>query len=506
MVHSRVAIIKVEGEFVNNPALLNLYFSDCFRVEREIIEEYGAFNISLLADLPLFIDPFLLFNSTEAKYRDLHDNILKYLRFLRDKAVAGGVSTGLLRAWYCFPEIKQNWLGFSADDNGGLGLGLGFARALEENLNSIFSNFGNEEITETSHLEKLCLIKSGVGRDKISDFTCNMIVDYLASYTEAFAGKYVASEKRKTATISKARFNYQTATWERRTYELPWYKDDYVLLTPIDMLTKDDTWINRTDLFDQFNEIPDAIPDEQLRAQVNQYFESQLSKNPTREEEVVAIRRTLNEFPSLIDYYIRHKEQHATDAFSVSKDLVKQSAQLYTRSFAKIVELLNKETSFYKSFPATFDEAYERVQFLKHVIEDKGGYRFFWEPGGRIRTEQDLHILFKLTWFGTLLDASAEVNDGQGPVDFKISRGAKDKTLVEFKLAKNTHLKSNLEKQTKIYEKASDAGRSIKVIFYFTNKELDRVNGILRMLGISGAKDIVLVDARRDNKPSGSKA
>ena len=95
---------------------------------------------------------------------------------------------------------------------------------------------------------------------------------------------------------------------------------------------------------------------------------------------------------------------------------------------------------------------------------------------------------------------------GRGPVDFKISRGAKDKTLVEFKLAKNTHLKSNLEKQTKIYEKASDAGRSIKVIFYFTNKELDRVNGILRMLGISGAKDIVLVDARRDNKPSGSKA
>ena len=117
------------------------------------------------------------------------------------------------------------------------------------------------------------------------------------------------------------------------------------------------------------------------------------------------------------------------------------------------------------------------------------------------------------SWTGTpppsrweLCARPARSNDGQGPVDFKISRGAKDKTLVEFKLAKNTHLKANLEKQTKIYEKASDAGRSIKVIFYFTNKELDRVNGILRMLGISGAKDIVLVDARRDNKPSGSKA
>jgi hypothetical protein len=36
-----------------------------------------------------------------------------------------------------------------------------------------------------------------------------------------------------------------------------------------------------------------------------------------------------------------------------------------------------------------------------------------------------------------------EVNDGRGPADFKIARGAGDKTIV--KLAKNSHLKRNLE-------------------------------------------------------------
>ena len=41
---------------------------------------------------------------------------------------------------------------------------------------------------------------------------------------------------------------------------------------------------------------------------------------------------------------------------------------------------------------------------------------------------------------------------GRGAVDFKISRGSKDKTLVEFKLAKNTQLKRNLKNQVKIYE------------------------------------------------------
>jgi hypothetical protein len=108
-------------------------------------------------------------------------------------------------------------------------------------------------------------------------------------------------------------------------------------------------------------------------------------------------------------------------------------------------------------------------------------------------------------WFGTPSDAGAEANDGRGPVDFKISRG-KDKTLVEMKLAKNTRLEQNLAKQTEIYQAASDAKHAIKVIIYFTASELLRVKGILKKLGLVGNRDVVLIDGRRDNKPSASKA
>jgi hypothetical protein len=51
---------------------------------------------------------------------------------------------------------------------------------------------------------------------------------------------------------------------------------------------------------------------------------------------------------------------------------------------------------------------------------------------------------------------SREVNDGRGPADFKASRGALDKTIVELKLASNSKLEQNLQKQTEAYEKASD--------------------------------------------------
>lgn len=68
---------------------MRVYFSDFFEIDPEIIEKYGAFNVSLLNDLPLFIDPFLLFNSKKKKYQELHENMLQYLRFLRDKSIMG---------------------------------------------------------------------------------------------------------------------------------------------------------------------------------------------------------------------------------------------------------------------------------------------------------------------------------------------------------------------------------------------------------------------------------
>ena len=101
---------------------------------------------------------------------------------------------------------------------------------------------------------------------------------------------------------------------------------------------------------------------------------------------------------------------------------------------------------------------------------------------------------------------SREVNDGRGPADFKISRGATDKTIVEMKLAANRALRRNLEKQAEIYQKASDAASALKVILFFTDDEERQTKAILRELGLEKCEDIFLIDGRADNKPSGSKA
>ena len=214
---------------------MDIYFADFFNVSFEELEMFGAFNISLINDLPLFIDPFLLFNSNKRDYQELHSNILRYMKFLRDKATSSRLGTGLISSWYVFPEVKQSWLGFSKVGNSGLGLRDDFAFALHRNLNIILSNFGEEKITRSSHLEKLCLIKDGVGRDKISDFTTNLIKDYLLQFTQEFAKHHIRKEFRKQVAVNKVRFNYETESWESDQFDLPWYNDNYVLLTPKDM-------------------------------------------------------------------------------------------------------------------------------------------------------------------------------------------------------------------------------------------------------------------------------
>ena len=139
-------------------------------------------------------------------------------------------------------------------------------------------------------------------------------------------------------------------------------------------------------------------------------------------------------------------------------------------------------------------------------MEYKGGFRLFYFGGQKIKRESDLQLLFRLTWIGTPSDVSQEVNDGRGPADFKISRGAFDKTIVEFKLASNTQLKRNLTNQAEIYKKASDAKNSLKVIFFFSKGEYDRVQRVLDELNLKNHLDIILIDCRDDNKPSASKA
>ncbi|ALS64752.1 hypothetical protein [Pandoraea apista] len=481
---------------------LKIYFSDFFGVTPTAVEDYGAFNISLLGDLPLFIDPFLLFNSENKDYQILHDEIIKYMLFLKKKS-SGELPKELVKAWFYFPEVKQNWFGYSKTGNDGRGLGKEFAFSLKRNFISAFADFGNESRTGT-HLGKLTLIKNGVGKDNISDFTCNLIKGFLAEYTENFAKNHIDPKYLSKFNIGKTSFNYKTESWATKEYTLPKFGNDFVLLTPVNILTKDDAWISHNGFVEDFSRVLSTVENAVLRKQMENYFISALPTQPTKTERESAIEKVVQQYPELLDLYVKIQEDSSSDATSTSADKVQAAYTIFVNQIKHLASLLDK-TKFYETNTSSYTEGMKRIQFLKDVIEQQDGYRLFYIDGKPISRESDIQIMFKLTWFASSYSADAEVNNGRGPADFLVSYGSADKSIIEFKLAKNTQLEKNLKKQAEIYSQASKATHPpIKVILFFTQPELTKTTSILQKLKLDKCPEIVLIDGR--GKISASKA
>lgn len=487
---------------------VNIYFSDFFNVEEKVIDEYGAINISLINDLPLFVDPFLLFSSEDKKLKNIHDEMISYLKFLQLKSEQTvELSGGMLKSWFMFSEVKQTWLGFSLSGNAGRGLGLDFAKGLFKGFKTDFQSFSKESILQEAHMEKLCLISDKVGKDKISDFTTNFCKQYLLEYTERFAHKFLSPEQCQYFNVDRVSFDYKTERWNPHPFFLPSFNKDYVLLTPKCILTRDDTFINKSDMVSNIQSLASSIEDEALRFQLNNYFKQLFSNQDTKvtkSDKDKATEIFIRTHPEIIDYYLKYKEEHKSEAESASKEHVDEVNQLLIKQMKQLSDKLEKATDFYNTIPNAHEETRKRIEYFKHVIEDQEGYKLFYVNDKPVRSENDLQVLYRLVWFGTKLDVNREVNNGRGPVDYKSSFGKGNATLVEFKLASNSKLKQNLKNQVDIYKAASETSNAFKVILFFSESELNKVTNVLSELNLINDPDIILIDARKDNKISAS--
>lgn len=487
-------VVKKPKQWSADPA--GIYFSDRFNVAPQVLEEWGAFDISVVTDLPVFIDPFLLFNSDKEEYQVLHEQIIEYLCFLRDHAHEP-LDAGRIKSWYTFSEVKQNWLGFTVGSNRGRGLGKKFALDLHTGLGTILRNIGNEPITSSSHIEKLALVSTGVGRDTISDLTTNLIKHFLLKYTSDFAVKYLPSSSRKKTPVARARFNYNTQTWAPSTYELPYTDGDFVILTPVDILTKDDTWINRPDMERSFDTVLDAVENLQLRSDVNNYVGQRLTSKSSDKELRAARALALRHFPELVDCYIKLKEDSGEEAVASSRKKVDDTQVLLRDQVQHAARDLATKTDFFGKPWTSYEEARSAVGIFKSYIEDKDGWRLLNKGDGNIlSSELDVQLFFGLLLQDARFDINREPNNGRGPVDYKISMGL-DKTLIEFKLAKSSSLKRNMENQVDVYKKANDTNSAVFVVVAYTAKEVKRTEDVAQELGLNRPEtmEVVIIDA-----------
>ncbi len=473
-----------------------LFFSDYFEIQPGVLQKFGALNICLEADLPLFIDPFLLFASNKPEYKSLHDKIVGHLIELKGVALSTSSPNEEL---FKFPEVKQNWLGVCKWGNKGRGLGPKFAKSLIKAFRGFYRNFGEEEILESAHIEKLTLVGSGIGRDFISDFTANLGLEYLLKYTERFAKKHLKPNQRARFNV---RCSYDAALkiWQPINFELPYFyregdSGDFIVLTPLDILSKGEAFISHSSFVNQFRSITSSLDNTSLRNSINEFFASKLPANPKRDEIDYAIEKTVERFPEILDYYIHHQEKNKDRASAISAEKVEKFKSEIIETIGQLIRALFKDSEFYRTPTTSYREALARAMFLKDVIENNDGYRIFYKDGKPIAQEESIQRIFRLTWFSSPYDVNSEVNNGRGPADYKVSFGERDSTIVEFKLGGSTSLERNLQNQAAIYKKASKSITDIAVILCYTKPEIARVSRVLKKLKIEDAENIVVIDA-----------
>lgn len=499
-----------------------MLFSEKFEVEKDKIEEYGAIDISLICDIPLFVDPMLIFNSEKSDYKILHKSIIKYFHFLAKKSEQK-LEKGDIKLWYTFNEVCNNWFGYALEGNKGSALDIEFGYFLYKNIKFVLHT---NQISNGEHLEKIMLLYDGSGRDKISDMTVNLIKGYLCEYTQEFARKYIKEEYCRNFPVDKAEFNYLTESFTTKEYYLPYLinekgEEEYILLTPSDILRKNEPAINRDNFFKNNRKIRDHIENDVLRTQVNNYIakavgeyekEQRANKKKPSERKIKTIEKEsfsemVKEHPEIYDYYVKMREE---DKENIKEECLSEVNTQLQKFIINAEELVTKfKEGNYKVSESTsaYEESKNRIKYFKHIIEDCDGYKNLYHNGERISTENDLQRLFKFVWYKTSFKPDFETNNGRGPADVVVSKGNENQNVIEFKLASNSRLPHMFE-QTEIYKRANSAEKSIIAIFYFSEKELDKVNKIINAAGCTNkiGEEIILIDCRNDNKASASKA
>lgn len=362
-------------------------FSTYFGVKHQQLQEHGAFNISLISDLPLFVDPFLLYESENGKYQDLKDEVQKYFLML--------YKTKTPKSLCAFNEVPNNWFGYCEYGNKGHGLSNKFAKDLKDNIHIMFED-------DFIHIGKLSLIKKDLGADNISDLIVVIIKHYFLSYTESFVEKYmIDSDKVDVFPVKKAKFNFYTDEWESGEYKLPFIlneknEKEYVILTPKDLLTKGDSWINESSMITDFEDVVSSIGNDELRFRLLALETKYLplkDKDFTKEEKETARKIVIEEEKSFINYYIEFKIKHKRDAYSVSLEKINDIELRYIYKIKETVENLSNNTDFYTS-----NDIDHKIKILKEYISDKLITSIFKVNNGVEKNKDNLKKIISFIW------------------------------------------------------------------------------------------------------------
>ena len=421
-------------------------FSEQFHVPNSVLESTGVFDAILDVDTRVFIDPALLELCTEPEFVGARSKVEGYfsniVTLLRHSKRSGDMFWKRADRLLTFRELSGTCFGYSQNGTGGNAIGAVLRNAI---LNTIKELMAEGE-TDPVLFELLGVFQEGIGCDRISDLITFILREEILQYTQ----RLVTLAGIPTITVHFDQQQYLTCRNPHNNTPL--------LLLPSTILSP----LPIADSFDDIDRI--CQENERVRQEINAYFDLG-KKNKLHKSQILSLMHSsLNFRSALVTAY----KTIPKNAYDFSSDPAGEYAWLATAR-----EYVSEYPLALTDLPLeTADDVLSITKVIcdrfKRLIEDNGLSKLLYDSNGVPKHESAAQLLF----FGIAdsycdandIDLTKEGNNGRGPVDFKLSRGARDKVVVEAKLTSSSQLIHGIERQLPIYMKQEKVKKAIYLI------------------------------------------
>lgn len=431
---------------IKNPATI----SSEFGIDVDVLDKLGVVNVLLNTDTLVFIDPLLLEDSShkeisEGAYQSYRERFEKIIKLLSVSKAIDDVPWRNAKKLFRFSEISWTCLGYGTTVKGS-----GFGKDLISNTLDTAYQIVALGVDDIDLFMALALFEEGIGPDRISDMTTNIILSDLISFSD-----------RVNQTLKIPTKQFKVGTNNYNLIVNP-YSDQPLIFVPNDI-------VRDLPIASDWSDISRVVREnEELRERVNDHV-GEIWATMTKKQKLrlkKSALRSKEAFQQVMDM-IREVEPKPYDFKSDRNG----------ESFW--IELLNQiprdypyDLSNYASRKLNADEVVEVVNKIldqfQDLIENKGLWKELWDENGKPRKEKASQRLFFAVAYSYCkannIDLTPEADSGNGPVDFKLSQGFDSKLVVEIKLSTNGSLVHGYEKQLEIYKKADDTDLGVFLI------------------------------------------
>lgn len=463
------------------------YFSQHYKITLTGDEDWFDPRMSL--DTALYIDPFMVFKSKNPLFANVKNKFFDFFKAafeLAHEAIFSELAYQQLEIIFKFPEVKEICLGLSKKGTSGSGSGSGGGGS--KNFAEAFVKLAKAGHKNIKHFEEVEIFTEGIGPDKISDATANIIKLELIEYTQNICKKLNVPTFH--CAIKNSSFDFEDKSWDGGLFRLPTnpFFDKGkrgVIIVPKEILRAFHVIGS-----DGFAGYITGKKNEELRAYLNYDLNKELKKDDLSKKMIVDLAQKR---PDLIREYVKHIEESEEEIEPYNLEVDKKN--LYRNE--------KKASEFILVNPLTLSASNEQefikfleilVQQCKLFIEEKEGCKLLWDvlkqlPEASVqhypRTESEAQNLLAEIILGycqaNSIKISKEPDICKKAINLNFTSGYKGKALIKLQLVKNIPVKDSLKKLLADV-RVSGTNYNYYLFVAYTEQELERAVTILKQI------------------------